>query len=156
METVHADLIRHATPDDETEFLDLWTEYLVEHEKAGSLIAASEMNLVQFRDVWRQIVRGQVEGLSLIVPKVAVNLWGPASTFEMVGGRLMPGLGSYVRPAFRRAGIGAALYERGFQELRARGYRYFAGAVHAGNALGERNALRLESRVLETVRVVEL
>lgn len=156
MATSDSRLIREATLDDERAFAALWWEYLVEREKDGSIAPATQEALRFYTELWRNVVTYKIDGLSLIVPGIAVSLWGPPWPFPLHGGPCMTGAGTYVAPAFRRGGVGAAMYEQGFAKLRARGYRLFTGSVDAGNDLGERNASRLKSRVIQVTRVVEL
>ena len=151
-----APVIREATLADEGAFCALWWEYLVELDKRGAITPATSEALAHFVDVWHAVVTGRMDGVSLIVPDVAVSLWGPPAPVPVKGGPLMTGQGTYVRTEHRRSGVGAAMYARGFEMLRAKGYRLFAGSVDAGNDLGDRNAERLKSRVIQVTRVVEL
>ena len=149
-------LPRVATPRDEDDFSALWVEYLTHLEKAGSLLPANEETLALFVQLFREITHGRMRGLSLIVPGVAVCLWGPEIPVPTRYGLAIQGQGTYVRESARGQGLGSAMYAVGFGHLRDMGFQVFVGSVDGGNALGMRNARRLDGELVQLVQCVRL
>jgi GNAT superfamily N-acetyltransferase len=132
--------IRHATLDDLTSFLEMWEEFAKERDALGSPIVASGEYMAFIADILTRVVLGRIEGVALLVPHRAMCLWGPALPYPTRMGKTMVAHGTYVRPKYRRQGLGPALFRSGMEALAERGIDALLSSVDVGNTTSERNA----------------
>lgn len=129
---------RIATLEDEAEFLSLWRGYLEEGAKSGSLVAATEANLRQYRLLFRTIIASPLQGAVIMAREdsipIGAGLYGPRMPLEPSDSRsICLGSGTYVIPSHRGRGISALIYSSGFAALRQRGFTHLLGTVDVNN-----------------------
>jgi GNAT superfamily N-acetyltransferase len=149
-------IYRHATQGDTKEFLRLWLEMLKEHHSLGSEILPTERNLFIYGFILNKYLAEPSKGVALVAEYqgalVGVLMWGDAeSPFELAGGPLAQGWGTYVHPEARRHHVGARLRHQGLDELRGRGFKKLSGTSAVGNEAGFESASRLPGARLHAV-----
>lgn len=131
-----------ATEKDRDDFLELWSEFLIVHEKLGSDIRASKRTLGVFGVLFDAYTEGVLVGVPLIAridgKPVAALLWGetPEPDLDRVEDSEVFGWGSYTVPEHRRQGISRSLRERAIIELHQRGVRVATGTAILSNIAG--------------------
>ena len=125
--------VRMARPYDLGLFRRLWTEYLVESEKQGSMVLANYGNLELFEKMFNDYTTGKKRGVVLFHAHDAVLMWGEGngSMFSLTLGDVAEAWGGYVSPEKRGLGIGGEMYKVAVKRLRKMGFDHIGGLVQS-------------------------
>ena len=131
---------RVATQNDRNIFVELWSEFLVEHRKLGSFILPTERTLRHFLCLFDDYTQGRKIGVTTISDcDHAVGMWGTVtadgtSPYDSEYGHTAYGHGVYVRPDHRRKGLSLELWKRAEKSLRKRGIDAVVGSTIMANS----------------------
>lgn len=126
--------VRHATPDDRTFFLGLWSRYLHEMHAKGSEILPTHKTLEFYGDVFDAYLEGAREGVVAIDYPAGVSLAGDASpSWDSLHGKTAIGWGTYVVPELRGNGHADDLRRFVIEQLKTQGFETLLGSVNVGD-----------------------
>ncbi len=131
-----------AGPADREEFLEMWGQFLLEHEKIGDDLRASDRTLAYFGALFDAYTGGILGGLPLLArvgqDLVGVLLWGapPPGPVDRLKEDRMTSWGTFTAPALRGHGVNRALRQRAVLELDAVGIEEVLGCVFVNNPEG--------------------
>ncbi len=131
---------RVATQSDRNVFIELWSEFLVEHRKHGSFILPTERTLKHFLGLFDDYTQCRKIGVTAISDcDHAIGMWGSvtadgSSPYDSDYPCTVYGHGTYVRPAYRRKGLSLGLWKRAEKLLRKRGVNAAIGSTIMANS----------------------
>ena len=121
------------------QFIELWAEYLQEHEKLGGDVKATSRSLLFFLSVFDQYESGAIRGVAIVEPGVGVFLCGELGDmkYDVVEDDRAYVLGTYVVPEQRRAGVAKRMRNAAIEKLRDIGIRSLEATVLASDPIAE-------------------
>lgn len=130
-------VIRPWRPTDELPVQMQILEMLGEVARDGHVLAPTQANAVR---LWNQGLAWSAAGEPTLAAEeggqvVAWTLWGPVPEEFDLNYRPCYGLGTYVVPAQRRAGVASTLRARSITCAKERGYEYVVGTAHSEKGL---------------------
>jgi ribosomal protein S18 acetylase RimI-like enzyme len=147
-------MIRHATMQDRTRFLQLWGAHILEQEKDGSKLLATTANLYKFLDYFESYIQGSLFGIVSIAEvdgeSVGVCMAGEFAqedTWDTTLGKLANLWGVYVEPEHRGKGLGVKLFATVLERGRELGFDAVETYVRVDNEHGQRVAKAFGTKV---------
>lgn len=154
--------VRVAEAKSRAAFIHLWKQFMLEHEKLGGDIRATDRSLEVYADLFDAYVSGRLAGVAVMAwdgkEPCGALLWGEGAQlpFEVSGGRRAVGWGAYVDKSHRRQGISIELRERAKRVLRRKGIDKVYGSALVGNTGGVKSSLDVGFRITTVAGVVDL
>lgn len=110
-------------------------EFLLEEEKKGGWVKASDKNIETYSTVFDAYVSGSLKGFILFYEDKAVAMRGevPGRLFELNIDNVAEAWGVYVDPKYRGQGIGRLLYEHSTIELKNLEFEHLMGMARIEN-----------------------
>jgi GNAT superfamily N-acetyltransferase len=132
-------IVRLATWEDRSEFLELWRQYLAELERVGGEVRATEKTLRYFGVELEKALDGC--GVAVVFEHDARLAGVHLSSlidwpYETNLGKAAMAWGTFVAPGLRGSGVASRLRDRALSSLRGQGVRSVLFGVHPGNRAG--------------------
>lgn len=147
-------MIRNATMQDRTRFLQLWGAHILEQEKDGSKLLATTANLYKFLDYFESYIQGSLFGAVAIAEvegkAVGVCMGGEFAspdTWDTTLGKLANVWGVYIEPSHRGKGLGVKLFAFISERGRELGFDAVETYVRVDNEHGQRVAKAFGTQV---------
>ena len=152
---------RIATAEDRDLFSRLWTEYTIEHHKAGSDVMPTARTLRYFVGLFDAFLGGTAMGVVVFGgDDNAVLMWGAPGAnglpYDSAFGYVAQGFGTYVRASHRGKGISKKLRQRAVKLLKKRGFDSVMGSSAEGNQIGFETGTHFGFEVIQTTGILRL